>query len=532
MKLVDCTLRDGGYYNSWDFSRDLVQDYLSALNDVGIDYVELGFRSLKNNGYKGPFAFTTDEYISTLIVPDDLEIGVMINASELDIENQERALSKLFPRCKPETAVSLVRIACHIGELVKGLAAADWLKNKGYIVGVNLMQITECDLNMIKGACRHASDIGVDVLYFADSLGSMTPNTTKEIVNSIKIHWQGETGIHAHDNMGVALQNSLAAMSEGVSWVDGTITGMGRGPGNAKTEQLLIEVGNESNDKSKMVPLMQLINKYFEPLKEKYSWGGNFYYYLSGKYGIHPSYVQEMLKDSRYSPEDIISVIEYLNIEGGKKFSFDALNSARHFYKGDSSGSWSPSEVIDDKKVLLLGTGPGVEKHKQALEQYIRLQKPYVIALNTQQQISSKLIDLRVACHPVRLLADYRAHALFPQPLVTPVSILPSEVKIGLEDKVMYDYGLSVKAGTFEFHKTACVLPSSLVVGYALALATSGNARCIYLAGFDGYSSDDPRNAEMNEILKTYQGSEGAKELIAITPSRYNMQGSSVYGML
>ena len=82
-KIIDCTLRDGGYYNNWDFQDDLVDAYLECMDELNIDFVELGFRSLINNSFKGAFAYTTDSFIESLDIPHDLKIGVMVNASEL-----------------------------------------------------------------------------------------------------------------------------------------------------------------------------------------------------------------------------------------------------------------------------------------------------------------------------------------------------------------------------------------------------------------------------------------------------------------
>ena len=83
--IVDCTLRDGGYYNNWDFSPSLVVDYLQAMTGLQADFVEIGFRSVKNEGFKGGFAFSTDQFLRTLPIPPDLldKIGVMVNGSEL-----------------------------------------------------------------------------------------------------------------------------------------------------------------------------------------------------------------------------------------------------------------------------------------------------------------------------------------------------------------------------------------------------------------------------------------------------------------
>ena len=98
IKILDCTLRDGGYYNYWDFSKDLVNDYLKAVSDSGIKYIEIGFRSLKENKLNGPNFFSTDNYINVLKIPKNLNIGVMINVSELTNQklNYKKTLDKLF----------------------------------------------------------------------------------------------------------------------------------------------------------------------------------------------------------------------------------------------------------------------------------------------------------------------------------------------------------------------------------------------------------------------------------------------------
>lgn len=532
IKLLDCTLRDGGYYNSWDFSRELIDQYLESMQAAGVDIIELGLRSLSNNGFKGACAYTTDEFIKTLPLPAGITVGVMINGSEVvgDIP-QEEALERLFPNSANDSPVDLVRIACHAHEFAKALPAATWLKNKGYQVGFNLMQVADRSEEEVKSLAREAAKYPLDSLYFADSMGGMSPDDVTRIVGWIREEWSGPMGIHTHDNMGLALSNTLRAIDEGVTWVDATVTGMGRGPGNARTEELAIEVANKRNTNINMVPIMSLLREHFKPMQYQYGWGTNPYYYLAGKYGIHPTYIQEMLNDSRYDEEDVLAVIEHLRQVGGKSFSLNTLDAARHFYHGDPAGSWAPTQAFEGKEVLLLGTGPSVEKHRQALESYIKSQKPIVLALNTQSSIDADLIDYRIACHPVRLLADCEKHTQLPQPLITPFSMLPEEVQKSLGDKEVLDFGLKVEPNTFEFNGTHCTAPTSLVVAYALAVINSGKADKILMAGFDGYSADDPRTSEMQNIIKIYKKSNGNLPLTTITESLYDINSESIYGI-
>lgn len=532
MKILDCTLRDGGYYNSWNFTADLANEYLQAMQAARVDVVELGLRSLINKGFKGANAYTTDAYLDSLRIPSGISVAVMVNATELVGEvDQEDILEALFPAGASESKVDVVRIACHVNEFKEALPASVWLKDRGFTVGFNLMQVADRSREEIEALAQEASQYPLDVLYFADSMGSMTPADTLDILSAFRTHWSGPMGVHTHDNKGLALQNTLTAYSEGVEWLDATVTGMGRGPGNARTEELAIEAAEIRDTPANLVPLMTLIREFFQPLKERCGWGSNPYYYLSGKYGIHPTYIQEMLGDPRYSEEDVLAVIEHLRQEGGKKFNLSTLDDARNFYRGKPKGDWSPSAHFAGRDVLLLGSGAGVEAHREALERYIREYQPLVLALNTQGAVDPNMIDFRAACHPVRLLADCAAHTNLPQPLITPFSMLPENVQASLGGNEVLDFGLKVQADTFEFKDTYCTAPTSLVVAYALAIATSGKAQRILMAGFDGYGAGDSRSQEMQTLFERYLESEGALPITAITPTNYGLHTESVYAL-
>jgi 4-hydroxy 2-oxovalerate aldolase len=533
--LLDCTLRDGGYYNDWDFSPSLVVDYLQAMVALQVDFVEIGFRSLKNDGFKGGYAFSADLFLNSLPIPAELndKIGVMINGSELTAKQPGlvATLEKLFAP-KSQSPVTLVRIACHVHEFETCLPAASWLKKQGYLVGFNLMQVADRSADEITQLAQKASSYPIDVLYFADSMGSLSPKHVTQIIQAFKQAWSGAIGIHTHDNMGQAIANSLQAIQDGVTWVDSTVTGMGRGPGNAQTEYLAMALEPYRQIKGNPTKLFELIRKHFKPMQAHYGWGTNPYYYMAGQYGIHPSYIQEMLQDSRYSDEDILAVIDHLKIEGGKKFSLDTLEAARNFYSGKPRGTWMPKSVLQGRDVLIVGTGPGVAKYRTAIEAFIEQNQPYVIALNTQKNLREDLIDARAACHPVRLLADCHEHLKLPQPLITPASMLPEDVQQELKTKTLLDFGIAVNSAGFEFHEHYAQLPTSLVVAYALAIATTGQANKIYFAGFDGYGADDPRFKEMENIIKFYKSQNNAVEIVSITPTRYELKTQSIYGLL
>ena len=538
IKLLDCTLRDGGYYNNWDFSPDLIKEYLEAMISIQADFVEIGFRFINNNDFKGGCAFSTDDYINSLNIPNKLKnkIGVMVNGSDILSQGNSKTdvhkvLEEIFVP-KQQSPVSLVRIACHINEFEDCLPAAIWLKDQGYKVGFNLMQINNADEGKIAELLKLANTHPIDVLYFADSMGSLNTQQITTIVNTFKNNWCGAIGIHAHDSMGNAVNNSMQAVNDGVSWVDCTVTGMGRGPGNAQTEYLSIELDSYRKLNTSKTKLLKLIRNHFKPLKEQYDWGINPYYYLAGKHNIHPTYIQKMITDTRYNEEDIMSVIDYLQKQGGGKFNPDVLETARNFHSDKTKGTWEPEKIIKNNSVLIIGAGPGTVRHRVVIESYIKKHNPFVIALNTQKSISEALINARAACHPVRILADYQEHLNSPQPLIVPVSMLPNDVKQKLKQGKLLDFGIAIDVNGFVFNDNNCTLPNLLVLSYALAIATSGKARQILLAGFDGYGADDPRRKEIDNVFNLYQKTKGSVDFFSITETRYEIPIKSIYGMI
>ena len=213
MKILDCTLRDGGYYNNWNFSNKVVNDYLSVMSAVSVDYVEIGFRSFETKDFKGPTWYTTESFLNSLHIPKNITLGVMVNASELISHSSGlyKATQLLFKDAK-KSKIKLVRLACHFKEFNETSKICKILKKMGYQVGINLMQISEQSTKNIISVAKIAKKASPNVLYFADSLGGMVPNQIFNIVKAFRKHWKGPMGIHTHNNLGKAIGNSLSAL--------------------------------------------------------------------------------------------------------------------------------------------------------------------------------------------------------------------------------------------------------------------------------------------------------------------------------
>ena len=222
-------------------------------------------------------------------------------------------------------------------------------------------------------------------------------------------------------------------------------------------------------------------------------------------------------------------MIENLKTSGGKKFSNDLIQTYRQNFYGNSKGTYIPSKNIRNKDVLILGSGPGLKEHKLALETFIKNFKPFVVALNTNKNISSKLINVRVVCNTLRLLTDHKSFNRLPQKLILPYQRLSSSIKMRLKNIKKLDFGVEIKNNSFKFLKSCAIIPNSLAITYALAIANSGKAKKEFLAGFDGYDADDPRQREIDELLLLYQSLSKKVDLVSITPTKYKVQSRSVY---
>ena len=299
MKILDCTFRDGGYYNNWDFDLGLVREYLGVMERSGIDAIEIGFRSPG----KENFANVTDEFILKnfrLTQPDVEYFGVMVNTSEVTNINDMFCNADKSP-------INFVRVATHFKDIDKAERICKDLKNLDYTVACNLMQASTKTMEEIEKAAERVKGWGIDVLYFADSLGGMGRGDIWNIYSLVSYNNCCVTGFHAHNNKGRALANSLYAERIGVDWIDGTILGMGRGAGNAETEYLLTEFDGYRSEEA-----YELVMK-FLPLKEMYGWGTNLFYYLAAEYEIHPTYVQQFLHIARSFEKGISSYQAVLN---------------------------------------------------------------------------------------------------------------------------------------------------------------------------------------------------------------------------
>ncbi|MEE3650970.1 MULTISPECIES: aldolase catalytic domain-containing protein [unclassified Brenneria] len=537
MKILDCTLRDGGYYNNWDFDFEVVNAYLAAVAAAKIDYVELGLRNFPQNGFLGPFAYTTESLVNRLVLPEGPVYGVMIDAKTVLSANMpvEEAINKLFVD-KTESKISLVRIAAHFHEVEQSGAIAKALKQKGYKVGFNLMQSGGKPSEVISEKARQAVAWNcLDVLYFADSLGNMDTKEVQRIIQALRIHWEGELGIHTHNNMAKALDNTLMAYEDGVTWLDVTVTGMGRGAGNAQTENLLT-VLSKSGSPYNPAPVYDLVVRHFDKMQKAYGWGSNFLYFIGAQNNVHPTYVQNLLSNERYGPDEIVGAIDYLSKAQASSYSGKVLEQALKLNDQDSdtvAGGDDLSGRFANREVLIIGSGDSVLRYKNGIIDYIVEHQPIVLSINVNKNIPAEYVSYYIISHNTKFLADKNKYSSLTKPLILPKHRFNNDELSYLSPKTeIFDYGLRVEAEKYAVEKSYCIIPSELTIGYAISAALAANSSSIRLVGFDGYEKGDDRQQEMVDLIIRINDYQEKKEIISLTPTSYPLKKGSIYAPL
>lgn len=283
IKVLDCTIRDGGLMNNHDFDLRFVREVYKALSEAGIDYMEIGYKNSKrlfSPKEFGKWKFCDDQDIKKAIegIQSQTKISVMVDVDRVDIED-------VLP--KSESPVDMVRVATYVKDVDKAIYLANHFAEKGYETSINIMAISraldnefnEC-LMQLERECK------TKIVYIVDSFGSLYQETIEFLIKKAKhILKNKEVGMHAHNNQQLAFSNTIEAIIHDANYVDTTIFGLGRAAGNCPTELIL---GFLKNPKYDIRPILDIISKEFIPLQKKIEWGYFIPYAITGILDEHP----------------------------------------------------------------------------------------------------------------------------------------------------------------------------------------------------------------------------------------------------
>lgn len=284
IKVFDCTIRDGGLVNNFHFTDEFVKAQYDTCVAAGIDYMEIGKNnspSIMSEEEFGPWNFCKEEDIRRIVGNNDTNMKIAVMSDIGRTVNEE-----LLP--KSESVVDMIRIATYIHQIPAAIALVEEAHAKGYETTINIMAISKSFDDELTEVLEAVAKSSVDVIYIADSFGSFYPEQINKLTEKyLKVAQANgkQVGIHAHNNMQLAYANTIEALTYGTSFLDVTISGLGRGAGNCPMELL---IGFLKNPKYKLMPVLKFIEEFIIPLEKELDWGYSIPYMLTGQLNEHP----------------------------------------------------------------------------------------------------------------------------------------------------------------------------------------------------------------------------------------------------
>ena len=297
IKVLDATIRDGGLVNDFYFTDEFIKALYKTNVKAGVDYMEFGYRADKEMfdvDKFGKWKFCNDEDIRAIVGDNDTDLKISIMADVGRCNYKE----DIHPR--DESPVDLVRVATYVNTMPAALDMIEDAYNKGYETTCNIMAISNAKESDIMSALEMLGNSPVDGIYIVDSYGSLFPEQIRNISEQyleIGEEYGKYIGMHAHNNQQLAFANTIEALTNGVSFLDATMKGMGRGAGNCAMELLL---GFLKNPKYQLFPVLQFVEKYMVPLEEQGAvWGYDIPYLITGHLNQHPRTAIAATKEQR-----------------------------------------------------------------------------------------------------------------------------------------------------------------------------------------------------------------------------------------
>jgi 4-hydroxy 2-oxovalerate aldolase len=280
-KILDCTIRDGGLVNNWDFSVKMVQDMYAGLSEAGVEYMEIGYKNsakLLKGADAGPWRFLNEDFLKEVIkTKTDTKLSALVDIGRVD-END------ILPR--EQSFLDMIRVATYIKDVDKALELVQKFNSYGYETSINIMALSHVMENELAEAFEEINKSKVDVVYIVDSYGSMDYSDIDYLVAKFqRLLPEKKLGLHMHNNMQLAFSNTLMGARKGVEFLDSSVYGMGRAAGNCTTELLLSNLKNPRYD---VRPVLELIENHLVPMREKVEWGYIIPYMIAGALNEHP----------------------------------------------------------------------------------------------------------------------------------------------------------------------------------------------------------------------------------------------------
>lgn len=282
IKVLDCTVRDGGLMNKWQFNKEFVKGVYDSCVEAGVDYMEIGYISSEDQFPRtefGPWKFCAEDDLREIVGDNNTntKLSVMADIGRIKYDDI---------RPKSESVVDLFRVACYDYQIDKAIELAHHVMDKGYDATINLMAVSKVSNRALDQVLKDVAESRVNTFYLVDSFGSLYSEDIHDLMDKYIKALPGKTiGFHGHNNTQLAFANTIECIRCGANMLDATMLGIGRGAGNCPMELLLSFL---KNPKYQLKPVLRAIQEHVLPLKKDINWGYFIPYMITGAQNDHP----------------------------------------------------------------------------------------------------------------------------------------------------------------------------------------------------------------------------------------------------
>jgi 4-hydroxy 2-oxovalerate aldolase len=289
LRVLDCTIRDGGLVNDSQFSDEQVKAVYTACVEAGVDYMEIGYKNTPDvfsRDKYGPWRHCMEEDLRRVVGDHTFKKTGLKLCAMADAGGKSRWQKEILPA--KESVLDMIRVACYVRQISEAVEMIEHCDSLGYETTLNIMAVSVASEAEISEALEIGAKTKAGTVVVVDSFGNLYREQVDYLINKYQAAVEGtgkDIGIHAHNNLQLAFANTIEAIILGCNRVDATMMGLGRGAGNCPMELLL---GFLRNPKFNLRPILECIQNTILPMKQDYDWGPSIPYNITGQLNRHP----------------------------------------------------------------------------------------------------------------------------------------------------------------------------------------------------------------------------------------------------
>ncbi len=473
IKILDCTLRDGGYVNNWKFGRKIISKIAENISMSSVELIECGFLSQKKENSSEKSIFCTiseaEQYFERV---KQNNLLLMINCGEYCVDEIEPYFGG---------KIKSLRIAFHKHQLIEAQIMCLELQNKGYTVFFQpMVTMRYTDEELLK-LIKWANENKPEAFYIVDSFGTMRKKDIlrmfylidNNLCKDIKI------GFHSHNNLQLSFSNAqelIALHSEREIIIDTSVFGMGRGAGNLCTELMLQYINENIENRYNILPILETMDEHIMPIFKRHSWGYSVPYYIAAVNDCHPNYATYLASMQTLFVKDINYIMKKIQPE--KRYLFDQ-NYIDQLYSAYQKNLIDDTEAIEkikmlcfNRNILVLAPGKTLVTYRKKILQYIKEKNPIVISIN---HIADFVLCDRIFISNLKRFREI-------QDVVKEISdrIICTSNIICEEDVCVVNYSSYIEEGTISDNSGIMMLN----------ILKNAEVKKVALAGYDGFDDN------------------------------------------